>query len=178
LEVEAIRDSILAVSGRLNPRMNGPGVFLPIPKEAIEGNSDPKTVWKPSSEPDISRRTIYAVLKRSLTNPLLETLDLCDTARSSAKRMTTTVAPQALTLFNGEFVNEQAKHFAVRLEREAGNDEAKQIELAYRLTLCRAPTERETKLLREFLTKSGSGKDAREQMCRVILNLNEFMYAD
>src|SRR5262249_39056998 len=98
LEVEAIRDSVLAVSGRLNRDMGGPGVFLPIPKEALEGHSDPKTVWTPSDERSASRRTVYAVVKRSLTNPLLETLDLCDTARSTAKRTTTTVAPQALTL--------------------------------------------------------------------------------
>ena len=106
--------------------MGGPGVFLPIPKEALEGHSDPKTVWTPSDERSASRRTIYAVVKRSLTNPLLETLDLCDTARSTAKRTTTTVAPQALTLFNGEFVNQQAKYLADRLETRgrAGRGEA------------------------------------------------------
>jgi hypothetical protein len=178
LEVEAIRDSVLAVSGRLNLEMGGPGVFLPIPKEALEGHSDPATVWKPSDEWSASRRTIYAVVKRSLTNPLLETLDLCDTARSSAKRMTTTVAPQALTLFNGDFVNQQAKHFAQRLERDAGSDVDKQIDLAFRLALCRPPTEREREIMREFLKKSGSGKEALEQMGRVIFNLNEFVYPD
>jgi hypothetical protein len=178
LEVEAIRDSVLAVSGRLNREMGGLGVFLPIPKEALEGNSDPATVWKPSSEPAISRRTIYAVLKRSLTNPLLESLDLCDTARTSAKRLTTTVAPQALTLFNGEFVNQQAKYLADRLEREAGDDIVKQIDLAYRLALCRPPTGREVNLMREFLAKYGGGRAAREQMGRVLFNLNEFVYPD
>lgn len=178
LEVEAIRDSVLAVSGRLNRAMSGLGVFLPIPKEALEGNSDPATVWKPSSEPDISRRTIYAVLKRSLTNPLLETLDLCDTARSSAKRMTTTVAPQALTLFNGEFVNQQAKYLADRLEREAGDDVAKQIVLAYRLALCRSPSEHELTWMRDFLAKSGGGRTALEQLGRVLFNLNEFVYPE
>ena len=75
---------VLAVTGRLNRQMSGPGVFPPIPKEALEGHSDPKTVWTPSDEWSASRRTIYAVLKRSLTVPLLETLDLCDTARSTA----------------------------------------------------------------------------------------------
>jgi hypothetical protein len=178
LEVESIRDSVLAVSGRLNREIGGPGVFLPIPKEALEGNSDPATVWKPSTEPAISRRTIYAVLKRSLTNPLLESLDLCDTARSSAKRMTTTVAPQALTLFNGEFVNQQSKYLADRLEREAGDDIVKQIDLAYRLALCRPPTEREITLLKEFLNRAGGGRAAREQLGRVLFNLNEFVYPD
>ena len=178
LEVEAIRDGVLAASGRLNPATGGPGVFLPIPKEALEGNSDPTTVWKPSPEPDISRRTIYAAVKRSLTNPLLETLDLCDTARSSAKRMTTTVAPQALTLFNGEFVNQQSRFLADRLEREAGPDRAKQIDLAYRLTLCRPPADREVKLMTEFLAKAGGDRKALEQLGRVVFNLNEFVYPD
>jgi Protein of unknown function (DUF1553)/Protein of unknown function (DUF1549) len=178
LEVEAIRDSVLAVSGRLNSEMGGPGVFLPIPKEALEGHSDPKTVWTPSDERAASRRTIYAVVKRSLTNPLLETLDLCDTARSTAKRTSTTVAPQALTLFNGEFVNQQARYLADRLEREAGPDEAKQIDLAYRLALGRPPREREVEMFRTFLAKSGGGRAAREQMARVIFNLNEFVYSD
>jgi hypothetical protein len=178
LEVEAIRDSVLAVSGRLNRQMGGSGVFLPIPKEALEGNSDPKTVWTASDELSASRRTVYAVVKRSLTNPLLETLDLCDTARSTAKRTTTTVAPQALTLFNGEFVNQQARHLADRLEREAGPDEARQIDLAYRLALCRPPTEREVELMRAFLARSGGGQAAREQLGRVLFNLNEFVYPD
>jgi hypothetical protein len=178
LEVEAIRDGVLSASGRLNPAAGGPGVFLPIPKEALEGNSDPKTVWTPSPEPDISRRTIYAAIKRSLTNPLLETLDLCDTARSSAKRMTTTVAPQALTLFNGEFVNQQAKFLADRLEREAGPDRARQIDLAYRLSLCRPPTDREMKLMTEFLAKAGGDRRALDQLGRVVFNLNEFVYPD
>jgi Protein of unknown function (DUF1553) len=178
LEVEAIRDSVLAVSGQLNRQTGGPGVFLPIPKEALDGHSDPKTVWTPSDERSAARRTVYAVVKRSLTNPLLETLDLCDTARSTAKRTTTTVAPQALTLFNGEFVNQQAKDLADRLEREAGPDEARQIELAYRLALCRPPTEREIELMRAFLAKSGGGWSAREQLGRVLFNLNEFAYPD
>jgi hypothetical protein len=178
LEVEAIRDSVLAATGRLNLQMGGPGVFLPIPKEALEGNSDPKTVWTPSDERSAARRTVYAVLKRSLTDPLLETLDLCDTARSTARRNTTTVAPQALTLFNGEFVNRQAAYLADRLEAEAGPDEAKQIDLAYRLALCRPPTDREIELMRAFLKKSGGGRAAREQLGRVLFNLNEFAYPE
>ena len=67
-------------------------------------------------------------------------LDLCDTTRPNDKRLTTTVAPQALTLFNGDFVNRQAKHFAERLRKEAGDDADRQIERAYRLALCRPPT--------------------------------------
>src|SRR5262245_9323412 len=58
LEVEAIRDSMLAVCGPLNPRMYGPSMYPQVPKEALEGSSDPDTIWKPSEEKEASRRTI------------------------------------------------------------------------------------------------------------------------
>lgn len=173
LEVEAIRDSVLTVSGRLNHAMYGKSVLPPIPKEVLEGNSDPDKVWHASDERSASRRTIYVHTKRALMFPLLDTLDFCDTAKTAARRNVTTVAPQALSLFNGDFVNQQAKYFAERLEREAGPDFGTQIDLAYRLSLCRPPTERERQRLSAFMTTAG-----REQMCRVILNLNEFVYPD
>jgi len=196
LEAEAIRDSILAVSGQLNPRMYGPSMFPGIPKQALEGHSDPDKIWKPFDEKEASRRTIYAFIKRSMVVPMLEVLDLCDTTRSSAKRSVTTVAPQALTLLNGEFVNRQAYHFARRLEREAGVDPEKQIEWAYLLALCRPPTTKEKASMLKFLRQVAESQDwevsgqetgrdlkigkerALEQMCRVIFNLNEFVYPD
>src|SRR5205085_1688405 len=130
-------------------------------------------IWKASDEKEASRRTVYAHIKRAFVVPLLETLDLCDTTRPNDKRLTTTVAPQALTLFNGAFINRQAKHFAERLRQEAGDDPERQIERAYRLALCRPPTAAERRALCEFLQRQ-----ALEQMCRVIFNLNEFAYAD
>jgi hypothetical protein len=114
LEVEAIRDAVLSVSGRLNPALYGPSTYPEVPKEALAGNSDPDKIWKPFNETEASRRTVYAHIKRSFVVPLLETLDLCDTTRPADQRQVTTVAPQALMLFNGDFVNRQAKHFAER----------------------------------------------------------------
>ena len=104
---------------------------------------------------------------------MLETLDLADTVSSCPQRQVTTVAPQALTLFNGEFVNQQAKHFAARLKREAGDNPEKQIALAWKLALCREPSRDEMAKMRAFLEDGSS-----EQVCRVILNLNEFVYAE
>jgi hypothetical protein len=196
LEVEAIRDSMLAASGRLNPAMYGPSMYPEVPKQALEGHSDPDKIWHPSEEREASRRTIYAFVKRSLIVPMIETLDFCDTAHSTAKRVTTTVAPQALSLFNGDFVNRQARHLAERLEREAGNDPEEQIDLAYRLALGRPPTPAERTALRQFLQQESAGllkesartdhpvrpgearRRALEQVCRVLFNSNEFVYAD
>jgi hypothetical protein len=188
LEVEAIRDSMLAASGRLNRKMYGPSVFPPIPPQALEGSSDPGKIWKASPEEEASRRTIYVFLKRSMIVPMLDVLDLCDTARSAAQRMTTSVPTQALTLFNSDFVNQQARYFAGRLMMEAGPKPADRIELAYRLALARKPAAKERDTMLSFLEKETAARQqddsgnatllALEQMTRVIFNLNEFVYAD
>src|SRR5262249_5875395 len=78
LEVEAIRDSMLHVSGRLDRAMFGPAMFPFIPREALEGNSDPDLIWPAYNEPAASRRTVYTFIKRSLIVPMIEVLDLCD----------------------------------------------------------------------------------------------------
>ncbi|MBL9144294.1 MAG: PSD1 domain-containing protein [Verrucomicrobiaceae bacterium] len=173
LEVEAIRDSMLAVSGQLNPKRFGPAMKPSIPAAALEANTDKDKIWKASDEREASRRSIYTFIKRGLVVPMLETLDLADTVSSCPQRQVTTVAPQALTLFNGDFVNEQARHFAARLKREAGDDATKQITLACRLALCREPSSDELTKMRAFLQN-----EPLEQLCRVILNLNEFVYPE
>jgi hypothetical protein len=180
LEVEAIRDSMLSASGQLRRTMGGPGVYLEIPPEVLAGNSDPNVVWPKFDEAASSRRTVYAFVKRALVVPFLEVLDVCDTTRSTELRNRTTIAPQALTLFNGDFTNRQARHLAERLMLEAGDDSTRQIDLAYRLTLCRGPTPTEAATMQRFLTDA-AGEDRRlalEQLCRVILNLNEFVYSN
>jgi hypothetical protein len=171
LEVEAILDSMLAVSGQLNPKMYGEFMYPFVPAAALEGHSDPDKIWKPFDEREASRRTIYAHVKRSMVVPLIEVLDFCDTTRSSAKRVNTSVPSQALSLFNGDFVNRQARHLAERLLSEAGSDPERQIERAYTLALARPPTVGERTAMREFLKEQSL-----EEMCRVIFNLNEFVY--
>ncbi len=173
LEAEAIRDGILAASGRLDSRMYGPGVRPPIPRAALEGHPDANTVWKGVSEDEAARRTVYVHVKRSIMLPLLESLDLCDTARSAPRRAVTTVAPQALMLYNGSLVNTQAKALAERLEREAGASADAQVELAYRLLLARGATADERAAVKEYIGKHGLA-----QACRVLFNLNEFVYPD
>ncbi len=184
LEAESIRDSILSVSGQLNPRMFGPAMFPQIPDAALEANTDRQSVWKTSPPEERSRRTLYSFIKRGLVVPMLEVFDLCDTVNSTSRRPVTTVAPQALTLFNGEFANEQARHMANRLIREAGPKPADQIDLAFRLALARQPSPAELSSMLRFLetetqpTPVSQERTALDQLCRVVLNLNEFVYPD
>lgn len=104
---------------------------------------------------------------------MLESPDLADTVSSCPQRQLATVAPQALTLFNGDFVSAQARHFAARLKREAGDDATQQITLAWRLTLCREPSRSKLAQMQSFLQT-----EPLEQLCRVVLNLNEFVYPE
>ncbi len=186
LEVEAIRDSMLAVSGQLDREMYGPPMHPFIPREALLSHADKTTIWPEFDERSASRRTIYAFVKRSLMVPFLEVLDFCDTTSTAAKRNTTTVPTQALTLFNGDFTNRQARHLATRVRREAGSELGRQIDLAFRLALCRSPTENEISKMTGFVNAyRDSGEtgppdpgDGLVQLCRVILNLNEFVYPE
>lgn len=190
VDVEVIRDSMLAVSGELNTQMHGPAVYLPIAKEVVEAHTDRGDAWRHSPPDQEKRRTIYAYLKRTLVVPMLELFDLCDINQTTERRVTTSIAPQALTLYNGQFVNEQAAAFAKRLQRDAGAEPEKQIDLAYRLALARPPKPEELTAMSSYLiaetaeqAKENPTRPADEsqrlalvQVCRVILNLNEFVY--
>ena len=185
LEVEAIRDAMLSASGRLNPSMYGPSMFPEVPAGAVEGNSDPATAWKPSSEREASRRTIYAFVKRSMIVPMIEVLDFCDTTRSTARRVNTSTAPQALALFNGDFVNRQAHHLADRLVAECGDDPHAQIDRAYRLALGRPARSEEIATLAAYLDREAGAiggaaprREALARLGRIVFNLNEFAYPD
>lgn len=193
LEVEAIRDSMLFVSGQLNRKMYGPPMYPYVPRDALLNHADKTKIWPEFNEQSASRRTVYAFIKRSLLVPMLEVLDLCDTTRTFPKRNVTTVPTQALTLYNGEFVNRQARHMAERLRREAGEDTERQITHAWRLAFCRMPTESESSTMLTFYRDELVGLRAEVpepasdaevegralvQLCRVILNLNEFVYPD
>ncbi len=173
LEVEAIRDSMLFVSGQLNNKRFGPAMKPQVPTAALEANTDKENVWQASDEAEASRRSVYAFIKRGLVVPMFETLDLANSVSSCPQRQITTVATQALSLFNGSLTQEQARHFAERLRREAGDDPIVQSRLAWRTALCRQPTSFEMQHMIEFLSK-----EPLEELCRVIMNLNEFVYPE
>jgi hypothetical protein len=181
LDAEAIRDSMLAVSGRLNPATGGRGVFPPLSKDVLATQSRPGFGWGQSSVEEQSRRSVYIYLKRTLMVPFLETFDYTNTAESVGTRPVTTVAPQALLLLNSEFADAQARHLALRIRREAGDVTIRQIERLFRVTLGRAPTAREAKIATELLKRkpgSDGAADPLQSLCLVVLNLNEFVYLD
>jgi hypothetical protein len=122
---------------------------------------------------EANRRSVYVFVKRSLGVPILEAFDSADTGQSCAARNVTTIAPQALTMLNSEFLQEQSAAFAERLTKEAGTDPTKQIERAYRIALSRHPTEKESTIGRALVERQGL-----TSFCLVVLNLNEFVYVD
>jgi len=183
LTAEEVRDSVLAVSGRLSLTMGGPSVYPPIPKEVLAGQSRPGEGWGQSPPEEAARRSVYVYVKRSLLMPVLATHDQADTDSSCPVRYTTTVPTQALGLLNGAFTQEQAADFAARLNREAPNDLAAQVRRAIRLTTARAPAAdevaRDTAFVRKMRAEHGlSAADALKQYCLLLLNANEFFYVD
>jgi Protein of unknown function (DUF1553)/Protein of unknown function (DUF1549) len=194
LDAEVVRDSILAVSGRLNPRMGGPSFYPTLPDEVLAGQSRPGDGWGKSDEPEQCRRSLYIFAKRSLAVPELELLDSPDTTSSCERRMVSTTGPQALTFLNGNFVHQQAGYFAARLAALAGPAQKDQVERAFALALGRPPRALETQAALKFLDKqerqiqadsAGTQKtaeaiDARrkalEAFCLVVLNMNEFVF--
>lgn len=166
LEAEAIRDSLLAVSGMLDPTMYGPGKL----------------------DPASRRRSIYFTVKRSKLIPMLTIFDAPDALGGVGQRPTTTVAPQALYLMNNPQVRQYAKSFADRIApgSEAKVDAA--IRSAYLTALARQPTTEESSDALAFIasqTKSyqQAGKaDARQlaltDFCQALLCLNEFIYVE
>jgi hypothetical protein len=176
LEGEAIRDSVLTVSGRLNPEHGGPPVYPPLPKGLDEKVQSVDT-WETSTGADSRRRSIYIFQRRAQYVPFLETFDAPVFNSTCERRRNSITALQALSMYDGDFVNLEAPHFAERVRREAGKDESRQIRRAFEIALGRGPTESEESDVAKFLHKAGAG-DPLTGLCRVLLNSNEFIYID
>ncbi len=171
LEAEEIRDSILSVAGTLDPRMGGPGFALFRFKDdhsPVYDHDDPAWI----DPPDGRRRTVYRFVVRSVRNPFLECLDGADPNINVPVRNETITALQALALLNDPFLISQARAFANRLHRESLNID-EQIDAAYRLALGRPPRLEEREALATY-----AGVYGLENACRLLFNLNEFVFVD
>ncbi len=190
LQAEAIRDSILATSGKLNLAMGGRGIFPKLPPEVLSTQSRPGSGWDQNlSEVVRSRRSVYVFVKWTLGVRFLEVFDATTPDSSVAKRPTPTIAPQALVMLNSAFMDEQSEAFAVRLLKEAGPDLDQQVQRAFRVALGRQPTAREAQVGRDYITRQlqlvspgpspePAQRKALAAFCKVVLNLNEFVYVD
>ena len=171
LEAEAIRDAVLAVSGKLDLTMGGPGwqdfvieqpAHSPHYRYDLHDPLDPKTF----------RRSVYRFIVRSQTQPWMTSLDCADPSMRVDRRNESLSPLQALALLNNGFLLGQAQALAERLRAESTNPEAA-VERAFRLVLSRPPSVEEAAELGRYAARHGF-----PQACRLLLNLNEFSFVD
>jgi uncharacterized protein DUF1553/uncharacterized protein DUF1549/cytochrome c/3-keto-disaccharide hydrolase len=155
MEAEAIRDATLATAGSINLQMCGRGIFPTLSAEVLSSQSRPGSGWE-NNQPlsQQARRSVYIFVKRTLGVPLLESFDAASPDTPTARRNVTTVAPQALILLNGEFMEQQSAALAQRIAREVPDgDAAAQIVRAYELALGRQPSELEREVAAGYLAR-------------------------
>jgi hypothetical protein len=170
LEAEAIRDSVLAVAGKLDKTMYGPA-FQDFVVEHPEHSPHYEYHLHNPDDPKSHRRSVYRFLVRSKPQPFLTALDCADPSVQVDRRIETLSPLQALALYNDGFMLTMAKHLAARVEKASGP--AEQVTAAFRLALVRNPSPTERDALADYTKAHGLAN-----ACRLILNLNEFVFAD
>ncbi len=180
LEAESIRDSMLSVSGLLDPKMGGPGVFPKAPEgtEIQEGRHWKKSIGTAGEY----RSSVYIFARRLVRYPKLESFDAPLAFESCGHRQQTVTPDQALELMNGGAAAGFARALAQRVSNDAGQSNQALAERAYRLTLGRAPTRDEVDRSASFLAKqallAGGAPGALEDLCLALLSSSEFIYID
>jgi hypothetical protein len=158
LEAETLRDSILAVSGKLNPKQFGPPVpVMRDPTGEIVVGQERLNAGLPGPPVPLGgeefRRSIYIQVRRSRPLTLLETFDAPMMEPNCAARESSTVAPQSLMLLNNPFVVEQSRQFAERVRVGRSGDAPAQVAEAWRLALARPPSAEESAEAVAFLSE-------------------------
>ena len=176
LEAEIIRDASLSASGLLNPKLGGPGVYPPQPKEvfAFTQSNHP---WPESTGPDRYRRGMYTYIWRQSQHPLLTTFDAADAQVACTKRNRSNTPLQALHLANDPVFVEFATALGARVESEGPKDDAGRINFAYRVCFARAPSGAEAARVQAYLDakRKTDSKTAWAAVARVLMNLDEFI---
>ena len=167
LELEGLRDSLLAAAGALDEKAGGPGVDL-------------------LKQPYSTRRTVYGFIDRQNLPGLFRTFDFASPDVSTPARFRTTVPQQALFLMNSAFVVEQAKRLAASPEVRESKSPPEKLEALYRIVFARRPLEAEVQIGLRFLERppadasaGSSGSLTRLEECaQVLLLSNEFAFVD
>lgn len=177
LEAEELRDSMLAISGRLNPKIGGPSFLVPIEPALMKMLKRPQ-YWVPTRDKtEYNRRTLYQIYKRNLRLPFVEVFDAPDILLSCARREQSTHAPQALELLNGKTSNELAAAFAQRLLTERKTT-AGRIDYAWRLATGKPPSVAEKAMARKFLGTQPEDPEALKEFALAVFNFNTFLYVN
>ena len=182
LDAEMVRDSVLAVSGRLNPATGGPSVMSPLP-----AGIDVKDWVVDKDASNHRRRSVYMFVKRNIKHPFLEAFDYPDSNLTCPERLVSINAPQALMLLNSDFALDESKALAERLLRNEPNaSDSERFKSLWKLCFGRTPTEPEISRLQELAATLRSQRESSGQspsaiwpdVCHVVLNLNEFVFVD
>jgi len=167
LTAEELRDSILAVSGRLNLEMGGPGFYLFELEKADHSPHYEYHKFDPD-DPASHRRSVYRFIVRSQPDPFMTTLDCADSSQSTPRRNETLTSLQALSLLNNSFNLAMANHFAARVA-----DSKSPASDAFTLATGREPTDSERAAVQQYSQQHGLSN-----LCRVLFNLSEFVFVD
>ncbi len=166
LEAESIRDTMLAVSGRLNLTTGGPGFNLFQSHGGLSGFPPVE-----SFTGDGLRRMIYSHKIRMERESVFGAFDCPDAGQSMPRRLQSTTPIQALNLFNSRFTIEQSDAFAMTVKSLTSDDAAEQVDTAFRLALGRRPSADETEWVLPVVRQHGL-----PTLCRVLFNSNEFLF--
>jgi hypothetical protein len=183
IESEVIRDSILAISGRLDLSLYGPPipVFLTpfMQGRGRPGNSGPLD--------GAGRRSVYQSVNRNFLNPFMLTFDTPQPATTVGRRAKSNVPAQALIMLNSEFVHAQSDVWAKRLAASPPDTDV--VALAYRQAFARLPDENESRVMKQFVQELAAVKQVPpenavrneavlREVCHVLLNKKELLYLD
>ncbi len=190
LEAEAIRDCVLASSGRLDSTMGGPPVLLIARPDGLV-TIDSAKLRRPA---DASRRSVYLLSRRAYNLSLLSVFDRPAFAVNCPQRDASVIPLQSLTMLNDEFIAQESEHLASRLDAEPGAEwtaaKGPVIERVFRLVLARSPSWEEAKRCSEYLSdqkrafeQTGAktetaARQAVAQLCRTVYNTGEFLYSE
>jgi hypothetical protein len=189
VEAEVLRDSLLAVSGRLNLKMYGPGVKPRVPEEILRlsvRNKWPKVKTENSSH---WRRSVYVYIKRQLQMPVMELFDAPVASASCSRRTASTIPTQALMMLNSQFTNELVAEIAKRIAATPSDDSTRARD-AFRLILSRKHGPQDhldaivflSHRLKAYRKQNIKLDDARlkalTDYCLVLINTNQFLYVD
>ena len=166
LEAESIRDTMLAVSGRLDLKTGGPGFDLFTSRGGLSG-FPPITKFKE----DGLRRMIYAHKIRMEPDSVFGAFDCPDAGQSVSRRRQSTTPIQALNLFNSQFTIDESEAFAQRVRDKVGLEVTAQITYTYKLAYGRTPEPDELTDAESIVRQNGLAT-----LCRAIFNSNEFLF--